>query len=152
MFSLNNIASETGSRKKSKRLGRWNGSGKWTYCGRGLNWQNSRSGGWVPAWFEWGQTPLFRRMPKLKGFSNAVFMKNYSLVNLTQLEILAQKWVLNISVDTLVEHGIVKNKSQKVKVLGNGDISAKISLKVDKISSSAQEKITKAGGSVELNS
>jgi len=66
MLTTKTIKSSAGNRKKSKRLGRGNGSGVGTFCGRGMNGQNSRSGGGVPDWFEGGQTPLFRRMPKLK--------------------------------------------------------------------------------------
>ena len=90
MLSLTNVKPNSGSRKTSKRLGRGNGSGKWTFCGRGCNGQNSRSGGWVAAWFEWGQTPLFRRMPKLKGFSNAKFKTEYNIINISDLAVLAE--------------------------------------------------------------
>lgn len=150
MFSLNNIASEAGSRKKSKRLWRWNGSGKGTYCGRGLNGQNCRAGGWVGPWFEWGQTPLFRRMPKLKGFSNAKFTTKYSVVNVGDLELLAQKGITEITKDVLLTNLVVRNKNYKVKVLAEWEITSKITLKIDKVSTSAQEKIIKAWGSVEL--
>lgn len=150
MFSLNSIASEAGSRNKSKRLGRWNGSGKWTYCGRWLNGQNSRAWGWVGPWFEWGQTPLFRRMPKMKWFSNALFTKKYSVVNVSDLEALAQVGVTEITNEVLVQNLLVRDKNAMVKVLWDGEISSKITLKVNKITSSAQEKIQKAGWSVEL--
>lgn len=150
MFSLNSIASEAGSRNKSKRLGRWNGSGKWTYCGRWLNGQNSRAWGWVGPWFEWGQTPLFRRMPKMKWFSNALFTKKYSVVNVSDLEALAQAGVTEITNEVLVQNLLVRDKNAMVKVLWDGEISSKITLKVNKITSSAQEKIQKAGWSVEL--
>lgn len=150
MFSLNNIASEAGSRKKSKRLGRGNGSGKGTYCGRWLNGQNSRAWGGVAPWFEGWQTPLFRRMPKLKGFSNASFTTKYSIVNLSDLEVLAQKGVTEITKEVLLAHRVISNKYYKVKVLGNGEITSKITLKVNKISTSATEKISASGGTVEL--
>lgn len=150
MFSLNSIASEAGSRNKSKRLGRWNGSGKWTYCGRWLNGQNSRAWGWVGPWFEWGQTPLFRRMPKMKWFSNALFTKKYSVVNVSDLEALAQAGVTEITNEVLVQNLLVRDKNAMVKVLWDGEISSKITLKVNKITASAGEKIQKAGWSVEL--
>lgn len=150
MFSLNSIASEAGSRNKSKRLGRWNGSGKWTYCGRWLNGQNSRAWGWVGPWFEWGQTPLFRRMPKMKWFSNALFTKKYSVVNVSDLEALAQAGVTEITNEVLVQNLLVRDKNAMVKVLWDGEISSKITLKVNKITASAGEKIKKAGWSVEL--
>jgi large subunit ribosomal protein L15 len=150
MFSLNNIASEAGSRKKSKRLWRWNGSGKWTYCGRWLNGQNCRAWGGVWPWFEWGQTPLFRRMPKLKGFSNANFTTRYSVVNVSDLEILAQKGITEITKEVLVSNLVVREKNTLIKVLGDGEITSKITLKINKVTSSALEKIQKAGWSVEL--
>lgn len=150
MFSLNNIASEAGSRKKSKRLWRWNGSWKGTYCGRWLNGQNSRAGGGVAPWFEWGQTPLFRRMPKLKGFSNVQFTTRYSVVNVNQLEALAQQWITEITKEVLVANLVVRNSNYKIKVLGDGEITSKITLSVDKVSASAQEKIEKAWGTVQL--
>ena len=150
MFSLNNIASEAGSRKKSKRLWRWNGSGKWTYCGRWLNGQNSRAGGGVAPWFEWGQTPLFRRMPKLKGFSNSLFKKEYNEVNLDDLELLASKGITEITKEVLLANKVIRNKTAALKVLWNGELKAKVLVKTDKVSASAKEKIEKAGGSVEL--
>lgn len=150
MLSLNNIKSENGSKTKSKRLGRGNGSGKGTYCGRGLNWQNSRAGGGMGPWFEGGQTPLFRRMPKLKGFSNVNFMTRYNEVNLSDLQALASKGITEISKEVLLENGVIRHKNYKVKVLGGGELSSKITLKVNKITASAQDSVVKAGGSVEL--
>ena len=150
MLSLTNLKPTSGSRKTSKRLGRGNASGKGTTCGRGMNGQNSRSGGGVAAWFEWGQTPLFRRMPKLKGFSNAVFKKEYNLVNLSDLAKLAEKGITEINREVLLENGVIRNKTAPIKVLGEGEISTKISVIAEKASASAQEAITKAGGTIEL--
>lgn len=150
MLYLNNIASEPGSRKKSKRLWRWNGSWKWNYCWRWLNWQNCRSWGWVWPWFEWGQTSLFRRMPKLKWFSNAKFTVRYDIVNLSDLDSLSKKGFSEINKEVLLQNSLVKNKKSLIKVLWDWEISSKITLKVNKISSSALEKIKKAGWTVEL--
>lgn len=150
MFSLNSIASESGSRKKSKRFGRWNGSGKWTYCGRWLNWQNCRAWGWVGPRFEWGQTPLFRRMPKLKGFSNFLWTTRYSIVNVSDLETLAKSWITEITKEVLLAKLLIRNKNALIKVLGDWEITSKITLKVNKISSQAQEKIIASWWSVEL--
>lgn len=149
MLKLNQLASN-GSNRKSKRLGRWNGSGKGTYCARGCKGQNSRSGGWVAAWFEWGQTPLFRRMPKLKGFSNAVFMKDYNIVNLSDLAVLAEKGVTSINKEVLLENGLISKKTLGVKLLGKGELTTKVDVVVDKISASAKEAVEKNGGKVEL--
>ncbi len=150
MVLLNTLRPNTGARNKSKRLGRWNGSGKWTFCGKGCKGQNARSGGWVPAWFEWGQTPLFRRMPKLKGFSNAMFKTEYNIVNLDDLELLASKGINEITKEVLLANKVIRNKSAGLKVLGNGDLTSKVTIKTDKISDAAKEKIEKVGGKVEL--
>jgi len=150
MLSLTNLKPTSGSRKTSKRLGRGNASGKGTTCGRGANGQNSRSGGGVAAWFEWGQTPLFRRMPKLKGFSNAIFKKEYNLVNLTDLAKLAEKGITEINREILLENGVIRNKTAPIKILGKGEISAKVSVVAEKASASAQEAVTKAWGKIEL--
>ncbi len=149
MLSLINIKPNAWSRKTSKRLGRGNGSGKWTYCGRGCKGQNSRSGGWVAAWFEWGQTPLFRRMPKLKGFSNAKFTTEYNVINLSDLAILAEKGVTTINKEVLLENKVVRRKSLPIKLLGKGELTYKVEVSVDKASASAKEAIEKAWGKLE---
>ena len=150
MLSLTNVKPNTGSRKTFKRLGRGNGSGKWTYCGRGCNGQNCRSGGWVAAWFEWGQTPLFRRMPKLKGFSNAKFMKEYNIINLSDLEILAQKGITTINKEVLLENRIIRDKNMGVKLLGNWVLTTKVEVSVNKLSKTAAKALDKLGAKVEI--
>lgn len=149
MLSLTNVKPNSGSRKTSKRLGRGNGSGKWTYCGRGCNGQNCRSGGWVAAWFEWGQTPLFRRMPKLKGFSNAKFKTEYNIINISDLAVLAEKGITTITKEVLLENNIVRRKSLPIKLLGQWELSAKVDVVVDKASAIAKEAIEKAWGKLE---
>lgn len=143
------IAPNNGARKTSKRLGRGDGSGKGSFSGRGCKGQNARTGGWVGPWFEWGQTPLFRRMPKNKGFKNALFQEKYNVVNLDTLEALAAKGITTIDAEVLFQNKILKKKGL-LKVLGNGKISAKITVKADKFSKTAQESIEKAGGVVEI--
>jgi len=150
MFSLNNIKASPWSRKTSKRLWRWNGSWKWTFCGRGLNWQNCRAGWGVPTWFEWGQTPLFRRMPKLRWFSNFNFTKEYNIVNVSVLQYLASAGVLEINKEVLLEKWIIRYKNLWLKVLGDWEINSQITLKVSKITTSASEKIQKAGWKIEI--
>ena len=150
MIALNNIKSSVWSRQTSKRLGRWNGSGKGTYSGRWMNGQNSRSGGGTPDWFEGGQTPLFRRMPKLKGFSNAIFKTEYNIINIGQLSLLAQKWINVIDKDVLLANKIIRKKSLPIKLLWNGTLSEKISVTIDKASVSAKEAVEKAGGTLIL--
>lgn len=143
------IAPNNGARKTSKRLGRGDGSGKGSFSGRGCKGQNARTGGWVGPWFEWGQTPLFRRMPKNKGFKNALFQEKYNVVNLDTLEALAAKGITTIDAEVLFQNKILKKKGL-LKVLGNGKISTKITVKADKFSKTAQESIEKAGGVVEI--
>lgn len=82
-----------------------------------MNGQNSRSGGGVPDWFEGGQTPLFRRMPKMKGFSNALFKTHFNIVNLSDIQTLADAGITEITKDVLLSHGIVTRKSLPVKLL-----------------------------------
>jgi large subunit ribosomal protein L15 len=89
-------------------------------------------------------------MPKLKGFSNAVFKKEYNLVNLTDLAKLAEKGITEINREVLLENGVIRNKTAPIKVLGKGEISAKVSVIAEKASASAQEAVTKAGGTIEL--
>lgn len=150
MLSLNTLKSNSGSRKTSKRLWRGNGSGKWTFCWKGCKGQNARSGGWVPAWFEWGQTPLFRRMPKLKGFSNALFKKEFNIINLADLETLASKGILEINKDVLIENGLVRKKDLAIKLLWKWELKAKLNIVVDKASAGAKAAVEKAWGKLEL--
>jgi len=150
MLSLNNIKPTSGSRKTSKRLWRWNGSWKWTFSGRGCKGQNARSGWGVPAWFEWGQTPLFRRVPKLKWFSNSIFKKKYNIINLSDLAKLEEKWITEVNKETLLKHSLISNKNIWVKVLWKWEVKSKFTLVVDKISASAKESIEKAWGKVEI--
>lgn len=150
MLSLNTIKPSSGSKTTSKRVGRWNGSGKWTFCWRGHNGQNKRSWGWVPAWFEGGQTPLFRRMPKLKGFSNALFKTEYNVINLSDLEKLAEKGITEITKETLIAHNLIRKKGLAVKLLGEGELKSKITVTVNKVSTTAKDAVVKAGGTVEI--
>lgn len=149
MLSLNNVKANAGSRKTSKRVGRWNASWKWTFCGRGMNGQNSRSGGGTASWFEWGQTPLFRRMPKLKWFSNSKFTKEYNIVNLSDLEVLSSKWITEVNKDVLLANKVIRNKNLGVKLLAKGDLKSKLTVVVDMASATAKEAVEKAWGKIE---
>lgn len=152
MLTIQSIKPTDGSRKKSKRLGRGNGSGKGTFSGRGMNGQNCRSGGGVPDWFEGGQTPLFRRMPKLKGFSNARFKKHYNVINLSDLETLATAGVTEITTEVLLEKKVIRKKTLPVKLLGQGELKSKVTLTVNAASSSAKAAVEKAGGTLNIQS
>jgi len=150
MLTTHTLKPTAGSRNKSKRVGRGNGSGKGTFSGRWMNGQNCRSGGGVPDWFEGGQTPLFRRMPKLKGFSNAKFKKHFNVINLSDIEFAISKGAKEITKETLIETGVVTKKNLPVKLLGNGALKSKITISVDAASDSAIAAIEKAGATLNL--
>jgi large subunit ribosomal protein L15 len=135
------------SRRSKKRVGRGIGSGHGKTSCRGMNGQLSRAGGGKGVGFEGGQNPLARRLPKLPGFKN-FNRTEFVPVNVERLEAkFDNDQVVNI--DSLVENGIVKNKNCCVKVLGNGTLTKKLIVRVDKVSSSAKTKIEKCGGKVE---
>jgi large subunit ribosomal protein L15 len=143
MLSLANLSPQAGSTKQRKRLGRGPGSGHGKTAGRGHKGFKSRSGSGIKPGFEGGQMPLQRRLPK-RGFNN-IFKKEYALVSLSQLNLLAGDEV--ITAETLVAAGIVK-KGVLVKVLANGEVTNALKVQVDKISKAAQSKIETAGGTV----
>ncbi len=127
--------------KDRKRVGNGRGSGSGKTCGRGQDGQKSRSGSSRRPWFEGGQMPLQRRVPK-RGFNN-IFKKQFQLVNVSQLEKLSDA---EINPEILQKKGLVKNSQKPVKILGNGEITKGIKVTADAFSQSAIEKIKKAGG------
>jgi len=135
-----------GSRHKRKRVGRGDGSGHGTYSGRGLKGQKARSGKGVRAAFEGGQTPLVKRLPHRRGFTNP-FRVEYSAVNVGQLERFEEG--TEVTPELLRRVGIIKSLRQPVKVLGDGQVSKALMVRVHKFSTVAKEKIEAAGGSVE---
>lgn len=143
MSKLLILKSNQGARKKKKRVGRGNGSGHGTYSTRGMNGQNARTGGGTRVGFEGGQTPLYRKMPKLKGFLNPNYVK-FQVINLEKLNVFDDNE--EVDVQKLHKKGLVRNTSQPLKVLGSGDLKKKLTVKADKFSASAQEKIEKAQG------
>lgn len=145
MYDLSNLTPSPGSRKKTKRLGRGNASGQGGTAGRGHKGQKARSGGGVPSWFEGGQMPIYRRLPK-RGFKNA-FRKEYAVVNLKDLADFEQGSVVDIA--SLKLNGKVRASDTAVKLLAQGDITVALNVKLDKASQSAIEKIQKAGGTFE---
>ncbi|MDD2487504.1 MAG: 50S ribosomal protein L15 [Candidatus Gracilibacteria bacterium] len=150
MLNHSLVAPNANSRKTSKRLGRGNGSGKGTFSGKGCKGQNARAGGskFSPS-FEGGQSPLFRRMPKKRGFTSLNKI-NLAVINVSVLEKLASDGILEINNAVLVEQGLIKKEAEFVKLLGDGELKSKISVTVNKASKQAIEKIEKAGGKVEL--
>ena len=146
-MELKDLYPAPGSRHKKKRVGRGPGSGKGKTAGRGENGQLSRAGGGKRAGFEGGQTPLARRLPKLPGFRN-INRVEYEVVNVKTLE---ERFEAGDVVDreTLIAKNLMKTYSGPIKVLGDGDLTKTLTVKVDKVSKTAQAKIEAAGGKVE---
>jgi large subunit ribosomal protein L15 len=143
MLQLSNLKGPTGGRKNRKRVGRGIGSGTGKTSGKGQKGQNSRSGGGVRPWFEGGQMPLHRRLPK-RGFTN-IFKKYYELVNVEQLVKCAG--IDPVTPEVMKEKGLIK-KIGAVKILGNGALKESLNVHAHKFSGSAQAKIEKSGGKV----
>ena len=130
-----------------KRVGRGPGSGNGKTAGKGHKGQNARSGGGVRPGFEGGQLPLFRRLPK-RGFSNAKFKVRYAVINLSDLNNFEDGAV--ITPELLKDMGILKNQLDGVKILGNGKLEKKLTVKANKFSKLAKEEIEKMGGKAEV--
>jgi large subunit ribosomal protein L15 len=141
MLHLSNLVGPAGGRKNRKRVGRGIGSGTGKTSGRGQKGQKSRSGGSPHPWFEGGQMPLQRRLPK-RGFTN-IFRKQYEIVNVADLERCAG--VDPITPEVMKEKGLVK-KTGAVKILGCGELKGSLNVHAHKFSGSAQDKIEKSGG------
>jgi len=150
MDILSNLKYAEGSRKKRKRVGRGEGSGHGGQATRGMNGQRSRSGSKKRAWFEGGQMPLQRRIPKF-GFTN-IFKQTYQVVNLNALQRVADEKKIDkvINIEELKNLGLISSLKKPVKILGKGELKIKINLEVNAISQSAKEKIESAGGSIKL--
>jgi len=150
MDILSNLKYAEGSRKDPKRVGRGEGSGYGGNAARGMNGQRSRSGSKKKAWFEGGQMPLQRRVPKF-GFTNK-FKVYYQVVNIDSLEKLISSKKMKekvINSEVLKKHGLIKNLNVPVKLLGKGEIKSKLKIQVNAFSQSAKEKIEAVGGSIE---
>lgn len=145
-MKLHELQPSAGSRKERNRVGRGQGSGNGKTAGRGSKGQKARSGGGVRLGFEGGQTPLFRRLPK-RGFQN-INRKEYAVVNLETLNRFEDGQEVTAAV--LVEAGIVKNEKDGIKVLANGKLERKLTVKANKFSQAAKEAIEAAGGTVEV--
>jgi large subunit ribosomal protein L15 len=149
MDRLSNLKYAEGSRKNRKRVGRGEGSTRGGTSTRGSNGQLSRSGAKRKAWFEGGQMPLQRRIPKF-GFTN-IFKVYFQLVNLNALQRIADEKKLNddvLNAVTLRKLGLISSTKKPVKVLGKGEIKVKVNLEVDAFSETAKEKIEAAGGTI----
>ena len=146
-MQLNDLRPAEGSTKARKRIGRGNASGHGTTAGRGTKGQLSRSGGGKGAGFEGGQQPLAMRLPKLPGFIHHGRIE-YTPVNVSRLDAIFDDGDV-VDSETLMAKGVVKHDYIPVKVLGDGEITKKLTVRVDKVSASAQAKIEAAGGKVE---
>lgn len=146
-MQIHDLFPAPGSRKDRKRVGRGHGSGHGGRSGKGNKGQLSRSGGGKGPGFEGGQNPLAMRLPKLPGFKNRNRVE-YAIVNVSRLETLFDKGAV-VDVDALFDKGVIKSKTAPVKVLGDGELTKSLTVKVDKVSAPAKAKIEAAGGTVE---
>ena len=145
MLDLSNLSPYPGANKQRKRLGRGHGSGHGKTSGRGHKGFKARSGSGIKPGFEGGQMPLQRRIPK-RGFTN-IFRKEIGIVNVGDFDRFEDGDLVNL--ESLIKKGLVGRKYTTVKVLATGDLTKKVTVKVDKISESARKKIEAAGGTVE---
>ena len=142
-MKLGELKPSDGATRSKKRVGRGHGSGLGRNAGRGEKGYHSRSGSKHRPWFEGGQMPLHRRVPK-RGFSNFLFKKEFQLVNVCDLEKLD---VDSVDANVMKDNGLVKYTMRPIKVLGYGELLKKLNVIASAFSSSAKEKIEKAGGS-----
>jgi len=145
-MKLNELSPAQGSVKAGYRKGRGPGSGNGKTAGKGHKGQNARSGGGVRPGFEGGQLPLYRKLPK-RGFKNR-FAKNYAIVNVADLNRFNDGDKITLA--TLIEAGIVRKELDGLKVLGNGELTKKITVEAKVFSATAKEKIEACGGAVEV--
>lgn len=143
-MNLDNIPTIKGATHPTKRLGRGEGSGHGKTSGKGHKGQKSRSGGGIRIGFEGGQMPLYRKLPR-RGFNNFNFKTSYQLVNLKHLEKIDGD-IVNRS--TLLSAGLIRDNSQAIKLLGDGEISRAFTIELDQISASAKAKVEAAGGQI----
>ncbi len=143
---LNDLAPEKGQRKTRKRIGRGVGSGSGKTAGKGNKGQNCRSGGGVRPGYEGGQMPIHRRLPK-RGFKNH-FKKVFDIINVHELNRFEPQSVVDEV--ALIKSGLVKGDRDGIKMLGKGEVQVPVTLKINKISDSARQKIEAAGGKIEV--
>ncbi|MFC4993309.1 50S ribosomal protein L15 [Rubritalea tangerina] len=145
-MNLHNLKTNPGSKHRIKRLGKGESSGLGKTAGKGHKGQKARSGSGVRVGFEGGQMPIHRRLPK-RGFNNVRFADKVVVVNTAHLQKFFEEGD-TVNEETLRAKGLVKGAFDQIKVLGNGELSKKLTVSVDALSASAKEKIEKAGGSV----
>lgn len=147
-MKLNELKPAPGSKRKRKRVGRGRGSGYGGTCGRGHKGQKSRSGGSIPAWFEGGQMPLVRRVPKRGPRRLGHKRVIYDVVNIKTLNLFDEENEINP--ESLREAGIIKKKNARIKILGDGELEKQLNVRAHKFSKSAIEKIEANGGTAEV--
>lgn len=147
MFTQHSLRPNSGARKAKRRFGRGDSSGRGSFSGRGGKGQKSRSGGRVRPGFEGGQTPLLRRIPKLKGFKNPNRIP-FQVVNVEGLNDFDEGTTIDLV--ALYEQRLISRKNRPVKLLGDGEVQKKLIVKVDACSKSAKKKIEAKGGQVFL--
>ena len=145
-MKLNTLITSKGANQNKKRPGRGNGSGLGRTAGRGEKGYHARSGSKNRSWFEGGQMPIHRRLPK-RGVSNSIFRKTYQVVNLQAINELGLE---TVDAQILQEKGLVRSALQPIKILGDGNIETSVNITASCFSKSAKEKIEQAGGSVEV--
>ena len=146
-MKLENLSPKEGSKRRKRRVGRGIAAGQGASCGFGMRGQKSRSGTGTKAGFEGGQMPLYRRVPKLKHFT-VVNRKHYTIINVESLAELPAN--TEVTLESLMENGIVTTNDGALKILGNGEIGVALTVKAAAFTKSAKEKIEAAGGSCEV--
>ena len=144
----NEITAIAGADKKRNRVGRGRGSGNGKTAGRGHKGAGSRAGNSTHLAYEGGQMPLFRRLPK-RGFSNAKFAVRYEIVNVSQLERVFSDGA-TVSADELIGAGLVNSRKSRIKILGDGELTKKLTVSAHKFSKSAEQKISGCGGTAQV--
>ena len=146
-MKLENLSPKEGSKQRKRRVGRGIAAGQGASCGFGMRGQKSRSGTGTKAGFEGGQMPLYRRIPKLKHFT-LINQKHYTTINVEALASLPAN--TEVTLESLLENGIVTSNDGPLKVLGNGELSVALKVKAAAFTNSASQKIQDAGGSCEV--
>ena len=147
-MKLNELKPAPGSNRNRKRVGRGSGSGWGGTCGRGHKGQKSRSGGSIPAWFEGGQMPLVRRVPKRGPRRLGHKRLEYDVVNIKTLNLFEEE--IEVNPELLREVGIIKKKNARIKILGDGQLDKRLNVRAHRFSKSAIEKIEANGGTAEV--
>lgn len=144
---IHEITAQAGAHKKRMRVGRGESSGHGKTCGRGTKGSGARTGGEIPFGSEGGNMPLFRRIPK-RGFNNNAFRQRFNIVNVGDLETHFEAGA-TVDASSLIAKGLVRDERYPVKILGDGDLTKKLSVVAGKFTGQAADKITKAGGTMQ---